>query len=267
MPSDFPLRASLTGLQEKMLIDFSAISAQIEHHGAKGHEREALIAQEYLQRYLPRPLEVVHGAEILDSLGNRSAECDLVVQSAATPPLLVGKSFHLIPVEWAYGMVEVKSRLDRAELRDARIKISRVKALRKLTYLTQTGDIQWGINAYGQRFDHFPMYGLVFAYTAMSLEELCNELWALQRDEPMERWVDAVIVLDQGMLLYRNVQGGSAIRPEPGCTLTAIRCETTLVPATLAVQTAFAAVWERPARLGPYMGPDPWGETVASAGP
>src|SRR2546430_3804750 len=149
MPCDFPLRASLAGLQEKMLIDFSAITAQIEHRGAKGREREALIAQEYLQHYLPRPLEVVHGAEILDSEGKRSAECDLVVQSAATPPLLVGKSFHLVPVEWAYGVVEVKSRLDGCELRDAQAKIARTKALRKLTYLSQTGDIQWSINAYG----------------------------------------------------------------------------------------------------------------------
>lgn len=52
------------------------------------------------------------------------------------------------------------------------------------------------------------MYGLVSAYTATSLTALCNELWALQQDEPMERWVDAVIVLAQGMLLYNNLQGG-----------------------------------------------------------
>ena len=56
MPCDFPLRASLAGLQEKMLIDFSAITAQIEHRGAKGREREALIAQEYLQQPYARVL-------------------------------------------------------------------------------------------------------------------------------------------------------------------------------------------------------------------
>ena len=267
MPSDFPLRASLTGLQKKMLIDFSEISAQIEHRGAKGHAREALIAKEYLQHYLPRPLEIVHGAEILDSEGQRSAECDLVVQSAMTPPLIIAENFHLIPVEWAYGVVEVKSRLDGAQLRDAQGKIARAKALRKLTYLPQTGDIQMGFNAYGQRFEHFPMWGMIFAYTATTLVGLCSQLWTLQQDVPVQRWVDAVVVLDQGMLLYTNPQGGWAVRPEPGCGLMAVECETTLVPATLTVQTAFGSILERPARLGPYIGPQPWGDIVGRAGP
>jgi hypothetical protein len=92
-----------------MLVDFGEVTAQIEHRGAKGHEREALIARGYLRHDVPRTLEVIHGAEILDSEGNRSAECDLVVQSAATPRLIVGEAFHLVPVEWAYGVVEVRA--------------------------------------------------------------------------------------------------------------------------------------------------------------
>jgi len=74
--SNFPLRASLNGLREKMLVNFREVTAQIEHWGAKGREREALIAREYLQHYVPRALEIIHGAEILDLEGNRSAECD-----------------------------------------------------------------------------------------------------------------------------------------------------------------------------------------------
>ena len=99
MVSDFPLRASLNGLREKMLVDFREVTAQIEHRGARGHEREALIAREYLQDYVPRTLDIVHGAEIVDTDGNGPAECDLVVQSAATPPLMLGEAFYLVPVK------------------------------------------------------------------------------------------------------------------------------------------------------------------------
>lgn len=267
MASDFPLRASLNGLREKMLVDFREVTAQIEHRGAKGHVREALIAREYLQHYVPRTLEIIHGAEILDSEGSRSAECDLVVQSAATPPLMIGDAFHLVPVEWAYGVIEVKSQLDATQLTDAQAKIGRAKALRKLTYVEQTGDVRLSTTAYGAAFDYFPMYGMVFAFSAGRLEGLCAKLWELQQEVPMSQWVDAVVVLDQGLLFYSNAAGGSAVRPEPGSCLQAIRSDNALVAATLVLQTAFGSVWERPARLGPYMGPEPWGEIVGTAGP
>jgi hypothetical protein len=265
--SDFPLRASLDGLREKMIVDFREVTAQIGHRGAKGHEREALIARDYLRHYVPRTLEIVHGAEILDSEGNRSAECDLVVQSAATPPLMIGKDFHLVPVEWVYGVIEVKSRLDANQLTDAQEKIARSKTLRKLTYLEQTGDVLWSTSAYGRTFDHFPMYGMVFAFSGSGLAGLCDKLWEQQQGVPIDRWIDAVVVLDQGLLLYGDAAGGSAVRPEPGSYLRAIQSENPLVATTLVLQTAFAGVWERPARLGPYMGPEPWGEIVGTAGP
>ena len=267
MPSHFPLRASLNGLREKMLVDFREVTSQIEHRGAKGHEREALIARGYLQHYVPRTLEIIHGAEILDSEGNRSAECDLVVQSVATPPLMIGEAFHLVPVEWAYGVIEVKSQLDATQLADAQVKIARTKALRKLTYLEQSGDIRWSTAGYGATFDYFPMYGMIFAFSASDIAGLCAKLWVLQQEVPMSHWVDAVVVLDQGLLLYSNAAGGAAARPEPGSRLQAIRSDNALVAATLILQTAFGAVWERPARLGPYMGPDSWGEIVGDAGP
>ena len=54
MTSNFPLRASLNGLRDKMLVDFGEVTAQIEHRGAKGHEREALIARGYLRHDVPR---------------------------------------------------------------------------------------------------------------------------------------------------------------------------------------------------------------------
>ncbi len=266
MASSFPLRATLGALQDQMLADFSRATAEIEHRGAKGREREALVVAKYLDHYLPPSLPAVHGAEILDSTGNRSAECDVVIEDASTPPLYLGDTFRLIPVEWAHGVIEVKSKLDTTQLQDAQTKIARAKSLRKLTYVPQTGDIQWGIDAYGTHFEYFPMYGLVFAYSSTKLPALADALWGLQQSVPVEAWIDAVVVLDQGVLFYTDPGGGFASRPQPGCSLAAISSDVALVPATLAIQTAFGGVWMPPAKLGPYTGPEPWGDVVHVVG-
>ncbi len=266
MTSDFPLRESLVGLQTKMLTDFKQVTAHIEHRGAKGREREALIARDYFQKYLPATVNVVHGAEILDSEGNRSAECDIVIEDVSTPPLYASETFRLIPVEWAHGIVEIKSNLDSTELKDAQQKIARAKQLKKLTYVPQTGDIVWKWQLYGQTYDHFPMFGMVMAYTSKNLPELCTELWELQRGVPIEQWVDVVAVLDRGLLLYAD-QNSRLIRPIPGCTLQAVSSEVTLVPLTLVIQNAFDAVKMSQARLAPYIGPAVWGNVQGQAGP
>ncbi len=112
MVPEFPLRENLAAIQAKMQTDFDHATSTIKHHGAKGREREALAVKSYLSTYLPATVAVVHGAEILDSEGNRSAECDIVIEDASTPPLFLSDTFQIIPVEWAYGVIEVKSNLN-----------------------------------------------------------------------------------------------------------------------------------------------------------
>jgi len=266
MTSDFPLRESLIGLQATMLTKFKDVTANIEHRGAKGREREALIARDYLRHYFPATVNLVHDAEILDSEGSRSAECDIVIEDISTPPLYSTETFRIIPAEWAYGVIEVKSNLNSAELKDAQKKVARAKALKKLTYVPQTGDIVWNWHAYGNTYTHFPMFGMVLAYTSKNLKELCTELWELQRDVPIEHWVDVVAVLDRGLLLYAN-EDGRLNRPVPGCSLQIISSDVTLVPLTLVIQNAFAEVKMTQARLAPYIDPESWGNVEGQVGP
>lgn len=245
-----------------MLTDFEYATAQIHHRASKGREREVLVVKKFLDRYLPSKAQAIHGAEILDSTGNRSFESDIVIQDPNTPPLYAGESFRLIPAEWALGIIEVKSKLDGPELVKAQQNISHAKALRKATYIPQGGDITWGLNAYGQRFEYFPMYGVIFAYKSIGLQRLASKLMSLQDGIPIERWVDIVVVLDKGLLLYSdptNRTRAGSVRPSPGCELRPVFSEHPLVPATLAIQTAFNAVFHRDASLGPYLGPEPWG--------
>lgn len=261
--TEFPLRATLGALQKQMKVHFAEATTEIDHRGAKGREREALVAKRFLDVYLPNRVEVVHGAEIVDSLGSRSAECDLVVQDPDTPPLYLSETFRLIPAEWAHGIIEVKTNLDTAQLDDAVQKIIRAKRLEKLTFRPATGDVATSINAYGRQFSYFPMFGIVFAYTSIGLERLAARLAELQRDVAIEHQVDLVVVLDRGLLMYSDLAGGVSNRPMPGSELLAVASENPLLATTLAIQGAFGGVWLPPASLAPYLGPGGWGETVA----
>lgn len=260
-----PLRTALDSIQQKMLIDFQGATREINHNGLRGREREAMIIHRYLELYLPAKVNPVHGAEIVDSEGSRSPECDVVVQDTGTPPLHQGDATAIIPVEWAHGVVEAKSSLDLGELRDSVGKISRIKNLRKLTYAQYPSDIEWGIQAYGRRYTHFPMYGAVFAYAGSPLPNLARELRRIQADLPLERWVDLVIVLNAGLLMYRRSSDGAMlVRPEPGSVLCAVESSNPLLPATLALQESFSAVWMPPAKLGAYLGSEAWGQIITA---
>jgi hypothetical protein len=260
----YPLRTALDSIQKKMLIDFEGVTREINHKGLRGREREAMIVARYLEQYLPAQVRPVHGAEIVDSEGSRSPECDIVVQDIGTPPLHQGDATAIIPVEWAHGVIEAKSTLSLGELRDSQGKIARVKGLKKLKYAQYPSDIELSIVAYGQRFTHFPMWGAVFAYSGSPLPNLAKELRRLQAGLPMDRWVDMVIVLDAGLLLYRRRSDGIVLfRPEPDSVLCAVGSGNALMPATLAIQDAFGGVWMPQAKLGAYLGPEAWGEILS----
>ena len=259
-----PLRTALEDIQRMMLIKFNGITSEIEHKGLRGRAREAMIIRDYLGAYLPAKVRPVQSAEIVDSEGGRSPECDIVIQDMSTPPLHQSDATAIIPVEWAHGIIEAKSTLSLPELRDSQAKIAKAKGLKKLTYVKQSGDIEWGIDAYGRRFNHFPMHGAVFSYSSKSpLPNLARELNKLQADLPMELWVDMVIVLDRGLLMYRRPDGTMLIRPEPQSALCAIKSSNPLMPATLAIQDVFSGVWMPQTKLGAYLGSEPWGEIIS----
>jgi hypothetical protein len=111
------------------------------------------------------------------------------------------------------------------------------------------------------------MYGMIFAFSATGLGGLARKLWELQEGTAMRHWVDLVVVLDEGLLMYADPAGGMAVSPLPSSQLLAVQSDNALVPATLAIQTAFGAVWERPVSLGAYMGSESWGTVVGISGP
>ena len=248
-----------------MYADFTDATSQITHKGAKGREREALAVKQYLDVYMPKTVSVVHGAEIIDSTGARSPECDIAVLDRGTPPLYAGETFQVVPAEWAQGIIEIKSDLDSGELRDSHRKIVRAKSLSKVAYDYNWPGIELSIHTYGQDYKYFPLYGAVFAFTGINLETLASTLWELQENTPISTWIDLVVVLDQGLLMYskRDVTGPDSLscRPMPDSVLRVVKSEEAITPATMVLQTIFNQAFMPHANLGPYFGPESWGDT------
>jgi hypothetical protein len=114
-----------------MIADFETSKKQIRHAASKGTVREALVLHDYLERYLPATVLALHNAEIIDTEGTTTKQCDIVIVDPSTPPLFIGPEFHVIPAEWVYGILEVKSSLTGNELKDAVEKIRIAKSLKR----------------------------------------------------------------------------------------------------------------------------------------
>ena len=71
------MRDLLEKLESEMRHKFEVVRSKFENSGNKGTNTEAIL-REFLRSYLPRRYGVGHG-EIVDSLGGRSAQTDIVI--------------------------------------------------------------------------------------------------------------------------------------------------------------------------------------------
>jgi hypothetical protein len=240
----------MASVAKKMQADYEA-SAQIEHRASKGRSREGLLLDHYLKKYLPPTVAATHGAEVVTSSGEVSSECDIVLFDHATPPLLDSDDFRVLPVECVYAIIEVKSHLDGAQLRDAVHKISKVKSFDKQAFRPGGPHKDHGTFRYGKEWwDFFPTAGYVFAYSGTNLVRLSDQLQELQQDLPEEHCVDSIYVLDQGWITNRRPQGIVA------------RSDHALVAMTIELQTLCQHVWMPRFQISDYFGEAGLGEVV-----
>lgn len=204
MPTARGLREILDSVSARMLADFHA-SKQIEHRGSKGTVRETGLRTAFLNKYLPRNVDVVGSGEVIAADGQVSGQCDVMIIDPATPPLWDDEDYRIVPAECVDAVIEVKSNLTVAELRSAWASIRRVKDLPKTAYRPQDGPISYTSTLYGRTWEHWPTLGFIFAYDSASLDTLAEEFAKLAREEPDAALrVDAVFVLNGGAIMWQQ---------------------------------------------------------------
>lgn len=247
----------------RMRVDFER-SKQFRHHGQAGATRETLV-RNFVSDYLPAHVEAIHSAEIVSVGGATSSECDIVVCDKSTPRLLDMEDYRVIPNECVYGVLEVKSRLNKPELLDACAKIKRAKMLAKTAYYRDAHPVRR--DYHGRKIDYFPTHGIIFAFDSIELKRLANHLIAWCSDNPAEFLPDSIWVLGKGFLQWTNPENGNIDRrPEYEVGLLVARPaenEDVLFPMVVHLNMAFADARMAPLKLGQYAGRDPFGTVVA----
>ena len=98
------------------------------HAGEFGMYREKII-KELLEPFLPSRLGVGSGF-IITCKGNISTQCDLIIYDKFTTPIIENTEQRFYPIESVVGVIEAKSILTKSQLKQALIKLSKIKSLR-----------------------------------------------------------------------------------------------------------------------------------------
>ena len=113
-----PLYRGMVEANIRRALDVAAVAGQLDHRGLLGRAREIFVA-ELLTPLLYPTMGACTGV-IVDSEGTQSRQTDVIVfDRRIVPPLLLEASEGMIPAESALFAIEVKSSLNRREIRDA----------------------------------------------------------------------------------------------------------------------------------------------------
>lgn len=239
-------------IAEHLRIDARLLSSQIQHRGSKGRVRELALVEQLLRTYLPRNVSAIHSAEVTSVGGETSGELDIVIFDQQVPPLLDLQTYRILPVECVYGVIEVKSQLDGAALKDALATIRKVKTLPRDALGVPHNQVNYLV--YDKSWAAHPPTGFVFAYDSMSLATIRDQLTELQSEAPLPERIDSVWVLNGGYVV-NWVTGTETIEALPDST-TSLRAGETDNPLPLFVshlQEVFQEITTPPLRLDRYL--------------
>lgn len=260
------LAAILDGVSNTLKANFKEISAEFEHRGLKGRERERALVEHFLKAYLPQRFGFANG-EIVSTDGEVSSECDVIIYDAINCPILLKGVLAIVPVEAANAVVEVKSKLDTGELLKSADNIARIKRMPKRAfYRAPNPVIKQTVSIYGKTFDYFPLVGFVFAYTSIGLETLAKELDQFNQNILPEHRIDYVCVLDSGGLIHCLHPGGSFQFFAHGNTKSGfIISQNPLMPFLTVLQNILLQSWPDPVRLSDYLKGEALGQAFSIA--
>lgn len=192
---------------KKLVSQLEETRAAVEHRGLKGNLNEVAFA-DWLRGLLPRTLDVGTG-EIIDSFGGRSRQADVVIyDSANTPRFLSRGGIDVFPVEPIYGVIEVKTYLNKEELKNSFSNMESIKNLKKIAYQNKKADpISRTACLYDIENENWPIQFYIFAYESDGLDVLLSHVVEMNSRNPISMQIDGVCVLDKGLLVHSGPEG------------------------------------------------------------
>lgn len=116
------------GIAKRMLSELKSISDSMTHPGEKGRNNE-LVLKTFLQDHLPQKYSLTTG-KVVSANGKESSQTDIIIQDRLNSPAFIdARAFSIVPIESTYGIISVKTTIDKSELEDATAQVASVRAL------------------------------------------------------------------------------------------------------------------------------------------
>jgi len=196
-------------ISKNLLSEFEQ-SGEYGHTVTQGSYREDQLAEFLRDGRLPHKYKVLKG-EIVSSKTGTAEHFDLIIFDSSRAPIWKqSQSISVVPIEGVSGIIEVKSSLSKAELRDA---LEKIKKLREMVPISHAQITAPGTtNAYPRPSP----FGLVFGYQLSnnSLESLAQNLTEYEKDLEIYYWPNCVAVLNEGLLYHLCKGYGEGLKVE-----------------------------------------------------
>lgn len=216
-------------ISKTMRSDFERSRFAIQIHPSLKGEAAENIVRKFLESYIPNSLGITGGI-LVDSNGKRSKQLDVIIYDAEkTPIFFQSDNIRVIPVECAYSVIEVKSKLDSDELPTIFKNMDSVRNLEKKAFYTET-DIP-PFSLYGRTWDHWPINYFVFAFDSIGLDTLVSNINEIQTNDSRnpEQKIDMICVLDKGVIHYTDDGDDYCITPKSTSQLQAAKTSKSLL--------------------------------------
>lgn len=191
--------------QSQMLVDYEK-SKDLKHPRDLGDSRE-----EILRRFLTSNCLIPNryavssaSARVVSPSGHMSKEIDILLYDPLDSIGLMSREgvYNAYPIESVYGVIQVKSRLNKGEIKDGLDNIASFKSLNR-PELQQRGFVlrQGGREQRG--------FGLLFAYDSdLAWKDIVDEIEAFSKTQPQRNWCNGVFILNRGLILHGNDLSG-----------------------------------------------------------
>ncbi|MFM0184164.1 hypothetical protein PQR25_00090 [Paraburkholderia nemoris] len=184
--------------QEDMLRDFDR-SKDMRHPRDVGLAREQILRRFLVDTGLipNRYAATSSSVRVASTTGHMSSELDLLFYDPNESISLMRResAYSVLPVESTYGVIQVKSKVTRNDIREG---LRNVASYKKLRRASSAG---WTI--YSGKPKSQDGFGILFAYdTDLDWSDLVDEVKAFANANPKHTWPNVVFILSKGLFLY-----------------------------------------------------------------
>ncbi|MUH73634.1 DUF6602 domain-containing protein [Psychrosphaera haliotis] len=205
-------------VSQRMLVDFESTKTSLKHSGSKGASNEEIV-KNFLIQYLPKGLGITSG-QAIDSNGASSKQLDIIIyDELKTPVFFQTADLKVLPIECIYAVIEVKSMLNKSELKKSYENMLSVKKLEKTAYFNSNSEIQSTHNLYGRCWENWPVAHFVFAFDSIGLESLEESFLELHSNSQIHQRIDSICILKKGVFLNQDIDGQLSALPGPSTIL------------------------------------------------